>query len=99
MFDTLKNISRYIGTIFNDNCAETFNCLIGKETKELDTMHTIWLISGIFPGGGGGGGGRGHSGTEGGRTRITYFAEEGVFIKTSACQRFCKSRVLSKNKK
>ena len=58
MFDTLKNISRNIGTIFNDNCAETFNCLIGKETKYLDrdTMHTIWLISGIFPGGGGGGG-------------------------------------------
>ena len=31
-------------------------------------------------GGGGGGGGRGHSGTEGGRTRVTYFAEEGVFF-------------------
>ena len=30
------------------------------------------------PGGGGGGGG--HSGTEGGRTLITYFAEEGVFF-------------------
>ena len=25
-----------------------------------------------------------HSGTEGGRTRVTYFAEEGVFCKTSA---------------
>ena len=23
---------------------------------------------------------RGHSGTKGGRTRVTYFAEEGVFI-------------------
>ena len=57
MFDTLKNISRYIGTIFSDNCAETFNCLIGKETKDLDrdTMHTIWLIHmEYFPGGGGG---------------------------------------------
>ena len=31
------------------------------------------------PGGGGGGGG-GHSGTEGGRTCVTYFAEEGVFF-------------------
>ena len=31
-------------------------------------------------GGGGGGGGEGHSGTEGGRTRVTYFAEEGVFF-------------------
>ena len=31
------------------------------------------------PGGGGGGGG-GHSGTEGGRTFVTYFAEEGVFF-------------------
>ena len=27
-------------------------------------------------GGGGGGGGGGHSGTEGGRTRVTYFAED-----------------------
>ena len=31
----------------------------------------------------GGGGGGGHSGTEGGRTLVTYFAEEGVFFKTS----------------
>ena len=29
-----------------------------------------------------------NSGTEGGRTRLTYFAEEGVFFKTSACLRF-----------
>ena len=29
---------------------------------------------------GGGGGGGGHSGTEGGRTLVTYFAEEGVFF-------------------
>ena len=34
-------------------------------------------------------GGGGHSDTEGGRTRVTYFAEEGVFFKTSACPRFC----------
>ena len=27
----------------------------------------------------------GLSGTEGGRTRLTYFAEEGVFFKTSEC--------------
>ena len=27
-----------------------------------------------------GGGGGGHSGTEGGRTFVTYFAEEGVFF-------------------
>ena len=95
MFDTLKNISRYIGTIFSDNCAETLNCLIGKETKDLDrdTMHTIWLISGIFCGGGGGGGG-GTQVQRGGCTRVTYFAEEVVYFKTSACQRFCKSRVL-----
>ena len=45
-----------------------------------------------IPGGGGGGGG--HSGTDGGRTRVTYFAEEGVFFNTSACPRFCKRRVL-----
>ena len=61
-------------------------------------MHTIWSISGIFPGeqggGGGGGGGGGHSGTKGGRTRVTDFGEEGVFFKTSACPRLCKIRVL-----
>ena len=36
----------------------------------------------------------GHSGTEGGCTRVTYFAGEGVFFETSACPRFCKRRVL-----
>ena len=46
-----------------------------------------------FPGGGGGGGGGGgHSGTEGDRSRVTYFAEEGVFFKTSACPRFSKKK-------
>ena len=35
-------------------------------------------------GGGGGAGG----------TCVTYFAEEGVFLKASACPRFCKRRVL-----
>ena len=39
------------------------------------------------PGWGGGGGG-------GTRTRVTYFAEEGVFFNTSACLRFCKGSVL-----
>ena len=29
----------------------------------------------------------------GGRTRLTYFAEEGVFFKTSECPRFCIKRV------
>ena len=29
-------------------------------------------------------------GYRGGRTRVTYFAEEGVFFKTSACPRFLK---------
>ena len=40
---------------------------------ENDTLHARG-------GGGGGGGGGGHSGTEGGRTFVTYFAEEGVFF-------------------
>ena len=40
-------------------------------------------------GGGGGGGIVGLSGTEGGRARLTFFAEEGVFFKTSECSRFC----------
>ena len=31
---------------------------------------------------------------EGGRTCVTYFAEEGYFFKTSACPRFCKRRLL-----
>ena len=30
----------------------------------------------------------------GGCTLFTYFAEDGVFFKTSACLRFCKRRVL-----
>ena len=34
------------------------------------------IVAGITGGGGGGG----HSGTEGGRTLVTYFAEEGVFF-------------------
>ena len=89
MFDTLKNISRYIGTIFNDNCAETCNCLKGKETKDLDrdTMHTIWLISGIFPGGGGGGG---HSGTEGGRTCINISRKKGSLLRPPHVSDFVK---------
>ena len=37
-----------------------------------------------------GGGGGGDSGTEGGRTRVTYFVEEGVFFKTFAHPRFVK---------
>ena len=44
--------------------------------------------------GGGGGGGGGALRYIGGPHPCTYFAEEGVFIKNSACPRFCKSRVL-----
>ena len=32
----------------------------------------------------------GQSGTEGGCTRVTYFVEEGVLFKTSACPQFVK---------
>ena len=39
----------------------------------LELRSVLWLARG-------GGGGGGHSGTEGGRTRVTYFAKEGVFI-------------------
>ena len=46
-----------------------------------------WIRDGLHQGRGGkrcsgdpGGGGGGHSGTEGGRTLVTYFAEEGVFF-------------------
>ena len=40
--------------------------------------HPGWIkCQKLAPGGGGGGG---HSGTEGGRTFVTYFAEEGVFF-------------------
>ena len=53
-------------------------------------MVDLWNISRR----GGGGGGGGQSGTEGGCTHVMYFAEEGIFFKTSACPRFYKSRVL-----
>ena len=39
---------------------------------------------------GGGGGGGGCQVQKGGRTRVTYFAKEGVLSKTSACPRFVK---------
>ena len=42
----------------------------------------------------GGGGGGGHSGTEGGHNCVTYFTDEEVFFKTSACPRFCKRTIL-----
>ena len=43
---------------------------------DINTKHYAWglITRRDTPGGGGGG----HSGTEGGRTRVTYFAEEGV---------------------
>ena len=64
----------------------------------MESIHfdTVFSLACIFPGGGGGVGNRGrwgvgrHSGSEGGRTRVTDFAEEGVFLKPSACPRFCK---------
>ena len=42
----------------------------------LRLLHSSFILVNdiIYPGGGG------HSDTEGGRTRITYFAEEGVFF-------------------
>ena len=43
---------------------------------------------------GGGGGTQVQRGGGGGCIRVTYFAEDGVFFKTSACPRFCKRRVL-----
>ena len=39
-------------------------------------------------------GGEGTQVQRGVRTRVTYFAEEEVFFKTSACPRFCERRVL-----
>ena len=53
-------------------------------------LHPNLSSSALFSSRGGGG----HSDTEGGRTRVTHFAEEGVFFKTSACPRFCKGRAL-----
>ena len=43
------------------------------EINDLAIFTFAWC--GSFPGGGGG-----HSGTQGGRTLVTYFAEEGVFF-------------------
>ena len=52
--------------------------------------------SNVWPGGGGGGGGalRCREGGRGGLTRVTYFAQEGVSFKTSACPPFCKRMIL-----
>ena len=44
----------------------------GRKELGFKSVSTSYVISG--------GGGGGHSGTEGGRTFVTYFAEEGVFF-------------------
>ena len=54
-------------TIPTQNCIDPD--LVPKFLNSCPTLRS-------FPGGGGGG----HSGTEGGRTLVTYFAEEGVFF-------------------
>ena len=46
---------------------------------QMPSIYDACLNVTCTPGGGGGGGG-GHSGTEGGRTLVTYFAEEEVFF-------------------
>ena len=42
------------------------------------------------PGGGGGGGG--HSGIDGGRTHVTYFAESGLFLRPLHVRDFVKKK-------
>ena len=52
------------------------NCIVQKlYSRKIKSMGKVYygLTTGT-PGGGG------HSGTQGGRTRVTYFAEEGVFL-------------------
>ena len=49
-------------------------------SKHLDILFDTWALR--YRGGGGG------------RTHVTYFAEEGAFFKTSACPRLCKRKVL-----
>ena len=63
--------------------------LFENKKKELLGGVIKTPILGLWPGRGGE-----HLGTEGGRTQFSYFAEEGVLFKTSACPRFCKRRVL-----
>ena len=63
------------------------------ENGKLHVNMCAWVGKGRGWGRKARGGGGGHSGTEGGRTCVTYFAEEGVFFKT-ACPLFCKRRVL-----
>ena len=46
-------------------------------SDRTNVLRNVFSLSHLCPGGGGGGG---HSGTEGGRTFVTYFAEEGVFF-------------------
>ena len=61
----------------------------GSSTYVIETWGTVdYNSKSMSPFGvQGGGGGGGHSGTEGGRTCVTYFAK-GSFFKTSACPRF-----------
>ena len=89
VFDPNMNMSAHISKVIKSANYHLRN--IGKIRKFLNTDTTKSAIVSLVPGGGGGG----HSGTEGGRTFVTYFAEEGVFFfETSACPRFCKRRVL-----
>ena len=51
--------------------------LLMKQESKVSVCFSEINVSGAPRGGGGGGG---HYGKEGGRTRVTYFAEEGVFF-------------------
>ena len=83
-------ICNYSWVIFNILSSTRRLCSQTRYSKDIWFLHqsTGRLLPTGTPRGGG------HSGTEGGRTFVTYFAEEGVFFKTSACPRFCKRRVL-----
>ena len=77
-------------------CADFFfTYLITAEALAFE-FHLGYAISCMVANGlgsRGGGGGGGLSAKDGGRTPVTYFAEEGSFFRP-ACPRFCKKRVL-----
>ena len=75
MFE-MFNVAERIGLL--DTCMNVTldGHFYGKREWRKCVWEKGWVLGDEeYPGGGGG-----HSGTEGGRTLVTYFAEEGVFF-------------------
>ena len=50
MFCELNKISEGVKTLMRDNCAESFEWIMGKEMTNVDrdTMYTVWAVAGEF---------------------------------------------------